>query len=93
MKIKARNIVPGWPRGRSTMPAYEQWAYDVWFPFMRQTRDHRSMELERSLSRQYHEGQQKVFDGYFESKMCDCMVDAGLRKAPPVYKLYSGWVD
>jgi hypothetical protein len=68
--MKARDLVPGWPRPRSTVVLAWNWrcfsfggrylrgrvAEDEWLKY----------ESERKANDEYHEGQQAMVDSYFE---------------------------
>lgn len=61
-KVKARDIVEGWPRGRSTstLSLPERWMLD--WPMNREEGCH---ELIREI--EYHESQQRMVNEYFEA--------------------------
>lgn len=61
MKLKARDIIAGWPRGRSTLAAIdwrEQEIFRMHWPPQK--------AFEYFGDRVYHQGQQLMLDNYFE---------------------------
>lgn len=68
-KIKARDIIPGWPRGRSTVSwIYQPWqCINCWWSF---TSLNMSDEMKESLQLDiiYHAMQQAMVNEWFEGK-------------------------
>jgi hypothetical protein len=62
MKLKARDIIAGWPRGRSTSAFTITRADLEWLQFVNRAR--RFDEMIASV--EYHEAQQRMIDDYFE---------------------------
>lgn len=62
MKVKARDIVAGWPRGRSTVVLWSNWEL-LWF-LTRTPKSEKFFAL--GLEVAYHEGQQEMQNAYFE---------------------------
>jgi hypothetical protein len=65
MKIKARDIIPGWPKGRSTTASFDNhcWEYfDVWPKSCLHTD---GMKEQMQLERLYHQMQQAMVNEYF----------------------------
>lgn len=64
MKLKARDIIPGWPRGRSTADMWPDWKSvdmgEVFWP----NRAEKIAELK--LDREYHEAQQQMVNEFIE---------------------------
>jgi len=69
-KLKARDIIPGWPRGRSTECAHR--FYWMWFPYPLLNQGllcvddywRAAVEEEVRLTREYHEQQQAMVDEF-----------------------------
>ena len=64
-KVKARNIIDGWPRGKSTSVSYENslWDYvtdDVMFRFA--VRGHWTLRDDLIRDAEYHRDQQRMLD-------------------------------
>lgn len=55
--MKARNIIPGWPRGRSTESA-SKWTMPRWFRYWD--------DPDADATEAYHAGQQAMVNAYFE---------------------------
>jgi hypothetical protein len=56
MKLKARDVVAGWPRGRSTSPMFQDWQYEtLWTGFWAVATGRKAEDHERD--RGYHRGQ------------------------------------
>lgn len=65
-KVKARDIIPGWPRGRSTTVSYENrnWEYvdELFFDIFNRTSEEKKNDLR--LDREYHLEQKRMSDDY-----------------------------
>lgn len=61
--MKARDIIPGWPRGRTTVGGRDL-AYYEFFSWPWPSRFLTLEELDQE--RKYHEGQQSMVNSYFE---------------------------
>ena len=67
MKLKARDLIPGWPRGRSTVVGWNvdglaMFGFLGWYPRDEHSRTQAWLEI--AESRAYHAGQQAMVDGY-----------------------------
>jgi hypothetical protein len=62
MGMKARDIIPGWPRGRSTSSFEGNWAYVNDGFFFRCSDE---MRASLRLDAEYHRGQQAMMERYF----------------------------
>jgi hypothetical protein len=66
MKIKARDIIPGWPRPRSTSSWDYLVAYFLYFPrFLRDERFHRDVQA----NYEYHQAQQLMVTQFLEEPL------------------------
>lgn len=71
MKLKARDIIPGWPRGRSTITCYSNdlWKYsrwnDYWFLIKRISADS-LVDLKQDYN--YHQKQQEMVNRFLTRK-------------------------
>lgn len=65
MKLKARDIIEGWPRGRSTVPSVwnEQWKYFLSWPLFYQLSDDMVNQLYKDVL--YHVDQYAMVHNYF----------------------------
>ena len=67
MKLKARDIVSGWPRGRSTATCTDPWKYSLWWwAFCKHpTENHlQRKQDDLLLDRDYHFAQSQMVDRY-----------------------------
>ena len=66
MKMKARDIIPGWPQSHSTMARRDTWTYRrifyAWFGWTEA--DMLKDQREFWKNSRYHEDQQKMVDDY-----------------------------
>ncbi len=62
MKLKARDIIPGWPKSGSTMPCHDDWRVQLgWFGLWDwNPGDILLIVGERKLSLEYHARQQRI---------------------------------
>jgi hypothetical protein len=70
MKLKARDIIPGWPKGRSTSvfgPLNS--SLILWFASIRAREDEcdKLRFAEQLASLEYHQAQQNLLHAYFEA--------------------------
>jgi len=65
VKLKARDIIPGWPKGRSTSTFILNRDDLVWCLWLNRANYHKSF-FEMKASVEYHEAQQRMMNGYFE---------------------------
>lgn len=65
MKLKARDIMPGWPRGRSTMNLYDRCMFGFicwlhcWSP-----QDIMRLEMDLLASTKYHQHQAEMMENF-----------------------------
>lgn len=67
--MKARDVVPGWPKGRSTSLPLQEWAWPTWtLPYFRykSDADTRQWRSDRYAEADYHAKQQAMVTAYFE---------------------------
>ena len=70
MKIKARDIIPGWPRSRSTMSTCDEWNWGFkYLRFWNRYRDWTDADLQRGVVEQaadadYHARQAAMVDSF-----------------------------
>jgi hypothetical protein len=62
--MKARDIIPGWPRGRSTVNAWPQDLDMLWFRRNLSKEAVLLLKADADLTREYHEDQQLMVDGF-----------------------------
>lgn len=65
MKLKARDLVKGWPRGRSTS-RFDSWKWKL-DPFFLRINEPREEFIREGLAdERYHQAQREMVDGFFE---------------------------
>lgn len=82
MKLKARDIVPGWPRSRSIF----SWNYyaPLYFPGRRDER----FNEDAQAAYEYHQAQQRMVTQFLEERLNRAMLRAGYRPSR-----YLSWLE
>jgi hypothetical protein len=65
--LKARDIVRGWPRGRSSVVLWPDWECGAMFFFQPMTEKRKAREAELGQERDYHARQQDMVNRVFEN--------------------------
>lgn len=82
MKLKARDLIPGWPRGRSTVVLNDPWLHSIWWWTFCNHPSERHIELKRrevSDDRAYHAGQSEMVERYKYGKKFGPQIEVPLR--------------
>jgi hypothetical protein len=76
LKLKARDIVPGWPRSRRTSgwEHYEPWFFMPWY----REKDERFF-ADAQADYEYHQAQQLMVTAYLEEQLDYSMFRAGIQ--------------
>lgn len=75
MKVKARDIIPGWPKGRSTW-AYTPSRWDTEWAKVYCMQPEAMVELRENVK--YHEQQQKMVNTFLERKLDESLWECPL---------------
>jgi hypothetical protein len=76
--VKARNIIPGWPRGTSTTKPYPTHPFNFPWGMSPTAYDAAMLGDERDSDRRYHEGQARMMDDWHRALGRNSVLTHGL---------------